>query len=72
MQSLKRDITSALAISALAVTIAIAWGSPFISPRAAYAEGAQPQMERQQAPSQPAQTEKAKPHPGVAKLFRQQ
>jgi hypothetical protein len=72
MQSLKRDITFGFVISAIAVAIAIAWGSPFISPRAAYAEDAQHQMQRQQVQSQPAQAVKAKPHPGIQRLFRQQ
>jgi hypothetical protein len=65
MQSLKRDITSGLALSAVALAIALAWGSPFVSPRAAYAEGAQPQVVRQREQSQPAQTPKAKPRPGT-------
>ena len=65
LKSLKRDITSGLALSALAFAIAMAWGSPFVSPGAAYAEGEQQQVVRQQPQSQPAQTPKAKPHPGT-------
>jgi hypothetical protein len=66
MQSLKHDVTSGLAISALALAIALAWGSPFVSPRAAHAQGGQPQIERQQQNSQAAQAPKEKPHPGTA------
>lgn len=65
LKSLKRDITSGLALSALALAIAMAWGSPFVSPRAAHAEEAQPQVERQQEQTQAVQTPKAKPHPGT-------
>jgi hypothetical protein len=70
MQSLKRDIASGFVISAIAVATALAWGSPFVSPRAVNAEGVQPQVVRHQEQSQPAQTaseqtSKAKPHPGT-------
>jgi hypothetical protein len=67
MQSLKTDIASGVAISAVALTIALAWGRPFVIPHAALAAGAQTQVERQQQQSQPApiQTPKAKPHPGM-------
>jgi hypothetical protein len=66
MNSLKRDIASGLAISAVALMIALAWGSPFVSPRAAHADDEQPQAQQQQRQrSQPPIQAKAKPHPGI-------
>lgn len=64
MQSLKRDVTSGFVISAIAVVMALAWGSPFVGPHAAHAAQAQPQVQVQQ--QQPAaQQAKVKPHPGI-------
>jgi hypothetical protein len=63
MQSLKRDVTSGFVISAIAVVMALAWGSPFVGPRAAHAAQAQPQVQVQQ--QQQAAQAKAKPHPGI-------
>jgi hypothetical protein len=63
MQSLKRDVTSGFVISAIAVVMALAWGSPFVGPHAAHAAQAEPQVQIQQ-PQQAAQA-KAKPHPGI-------
>jgi hypothetical protein len=70
MNSLKRDITSGLAMSAVALVFALAYGSPFISPRAAHADGAQPPQVRKQMvqdKNQQAQAAEAKtkPHPGT-------
>jgi hypothetical protein len=64
MQSLKRDVTSGFVISAIAVVMALAWGSPFVGPHAAHAAQAQPQVQVQQQ-QQAAQQAKAKPHPGI-------
>jgi hypothetical protein len=64
MNSLKRDIASGLAMSVAVLLFALAWGSPFVSPRAVYADDAQPQMQAQPAPSLQAITPIAKPHPG--------
>ena len=65
MQSLKRDVTSGFVISAIAVVMALAWGSPFVGPHAAHAAQAQPQPQVQvQQPQQSSQA-KAKPHPGI-------
>jgi hypothetical protein len=72
MQSLKTDIISGVAISAVSLTMAIAWGRPFVTPPAAHAEDAPAQVQRQQPQVQPApaqtqqtQTSKEKPHPGA-------
>ncbi len=70
MNSLKRDITSGLAMSAVALVFALAYGSPFVSPRAAHAEDEQTSQVRQQLPQdetqQPQAAEaKTKPHPGT-------
>jgi len=65
MNSLKRDIASGLAMSAAALVIALAWGSPFVSPRAAHAADPQPQVLREQKQNQKAVEAKAKPHPGT-------
>jgi hypothetical protein len=63
MNSLKRDVVSGLAMSAAALVIALAWGSPFVSARAAHADDPQPQV-LQQHQNQPAAEPVAKPHPG--------
>ena len=76
MNSLKRDITSGLALSVVALVIALAYGSPFVSPRTAHADDAQPPQVRQQMPQvkkqqaavvnqQAAAVAQAKPHPGT-------
>jgi hypothetical protein len=70
MNSLKRDITSGLAMSAAALLIALAWGSPFLSPRAAHAADPQPRVLRLQAQIQQAVEAKSKPHPGTPEHFR--
>jgi hypothetical protein len=62
LKSLKRDITSVFVISAIVIAMALAWGSPFVGPRAAHADEATPQIQQQQQTLQA----KAKPHPGVA------
>jgi len=63
MRSLKRDITSSLLLCALALGIALAWGSPFIS-RASREAAGQPQAQQQNL--QAAQAVE-KPHPGVVR-----
>jgi hypothetical protein len=73
MNSLKRDITSGLAMSAVALVFALAYGSPFVSARAAHADDAQPPQARQQLPqdkNQQAQAAEAKtkPHPGTMRF----
>jgi hypothetical protein len=65
MTSLKRDITSCLVLCAVAVGIALAWGSPFVGPRAAYANDPQLQGRQEQEQNQPAVGTKSKPHPGI-------
>lgn len=65
MQSLKRDITTGLAMSAAALVIALAWGSPFVSPRAAFADDQQPQVQQLQKPNQKDVQPRSKPHPGT-------
>jgi hypothetical protein len=72
MQSLKRDITTGLAMSALALAIALAWGNPFVGPRAAHAQSDQPEVQRQIPQIQPPQTAKSKPHPGTVSHDDQQ
>jgi hypothetical protein len=65
MNSLKRDVASGLAMSAGALVIALAWGSPFVSPRPAHAADPQPQVLREQDQNQQAVQAKTKPHPGT-------
>jgi hypothetical protein len=69
MQNLKRDIISAIVISALTMALALAWGSPFIGTSPAHAQDkVQPQLHQpqQQSEKQTVTVEaKAKPHPGV-------
>jgi len=55
MQSLKQDLLAALVLCAIAVVIALAWGSPFIQAGTAHA-----QMTGRLQPFKP------KPHPGTA------
>jgi hypothetical protein len=50
----------------------LAWGYPFVGPRAAHAEESQPQAQRQIQQIQPPQTAKAKPHPGTVSHNDQQ
>jgi len=61
MRSLKQDIVFVLAISAIAVVIALAWGSPFIDAGGAHAQN----TDRLQQPMQRIPP-KLKPHPGTA------
>jgi hypothetical protein len=70
MTSLKRDIASGLAMSAAALAFALAWGSPFVSPRAAYADDQQPQVRHQTEQNQQAVEAKSKPHPGLLERSR--
>jgi len=60
MQSLKRDLLSALVMCSIAVVIALAWGSPFIqaAPARAQHTGRVQQLLAKVPP-------KAKPHPGT-------
>jgi hypothetical protein len=62
MRSLKRDVGSSLLFCALALVIAMVWGSPFIS-RTAHADVQPPQAQMQQQNPQAI----AKPHPGTLK-----
>jgi hypothetical protein len=64
MQSLKRDITSGLLISTIAVAVAVAWGSPFVGQRSAHADEAQAKVQQVQQQQEGSQA-KAKPHPGT-------
>jgi len=61
MRSLKQDILTVLAIGAIAVIIALAWGSPFIDAGGARAQN----TPRLQQPMHQV-TAKPKPHPGTA------
>jgi hypothetical protein len=70
LKSIERDIASGFVISAIAVAMALAWGSPFVGPRVAHADEQQ-QVERQQEQSQAAQAAKAKPHPGTVSQHSQ-
>jgi hypothetical protein len=69
MHTLRHDIAFGLGMSALALILAMAWGSPFIGFSPAHAQDhVQPQ--RQQLQPQPTgqaqnQHAKAKPHPGI-------
>jgi hypothetical protein len=69
MHTLRRDIIFGLGMSALALVLAMAWGSPFIGFNPAHAQDhAQPQrQELQLRPKGQAQNEhaKPKPHPGI-------
>jgi hypothetical protein len=65
MNSLKRDIVSGLAMSAVALVFALAYGSPFVSPRAAHADDSRPQVLQQKDQSQLAVQSRTKPHPGT-------
>jgi hypothetical protein len=60
MKSLKRDILSALVMCAIAVALALAWGSPFVEAAPAHAQDSEPlQRLIHKLPL------KAKPHPGT-------
>jgi hypothetical protein len=60
MKSWKREIIAALSISAIAIAIAVAWGSPFIGSNPARAQ--EPQQLKQLLQANPLLT---KPHPGI-------
>jgi hypothetical protein len=60
MQSLKRDLFSALIMCLIAVVIAMAWGSPFIEATPAHAQKAD--RVQQLLKNTPV---KVKPHPGT-------
>ena len=75
MNSLKRDIATGLAMSAIALVFALAYGTPFVSPRAAHADEAQPQAQTRQQRTEPVNAEtlkaeqgKTKPHPGTMRM----
>jgi len=60
MQSLRRDILSALIMCLIAIVIALAWGSPFVDATPAHAQDTgRVQQLLQKIPL------KAKPHPGT-------
>jgi len=60
MKSLKRDILAAVFMCSIAVVVALAWGSPFVEAKPAFAQATDPtQQALQQLPV------KAKPHPGT-------
>jgi hypothetical protein len=66
MKSWKREILAALSMSAIAVAIALAWGSPFIDSNPARAEE-QPPLKRLLQANPPI----AKPHPGTVSRWHQ-
>jgi hypothetical protein len=59
MRSVRRNLTDGLAISAMAISFALAWGSPFVGASARAQDQAQPP---QQQPAQP-QPDQAQPQP---------
>jgi hypothetical protein len=56
MQSIKRDLSIGLSVSALAFACAIAWGSPFVASGVKAAQAQEPQQTQPQPDQAPAKT----------------